>query len=171
MIPACSGPYGVLPEGRHSATLDEIKERFVVEAPYRERRELIFDALSLHTKLVSSMFSRAKLWIDGGFVTHKSWAAPEDADVAVLVPTAEYAQAIDDKSLPLWTILNVSGRMNGANIGTSKLHPMGGLLDAFWVPDSLTAQVDFWDEMWSRVRDQQGDEVVGLKKGYLEVEV
>lgn len=171
MIPNCSGPYGVLPEGRHPATFDEIYDRFVVEAPFRERRELIFQALTLHAKLVASTFGRARLWIDGGFVTHKTWAEPEDADVAVLVPMSEYARAAEDKNLPLWTVLGVAGEINRQPVGTLKLHPMGGLMDAFWLPDGVPSLAAAWDGLWSRVRDEHGDEVVGLKKGYLEVEV
>ena len=56
-IPDPSGPYATLPVGRHPATFDEIYEKFVVGAPFSERRELIFEALTLYAKVLATEFS------------------------------------------------------------------------------------------------------------------
>lgn len=88
-IPPTGGQYVTLPVGRHPATLNEVCETFVEQAPFRPRRELIFRALTLYIDLVSAEFSTCRYWIDGGFVTHKPWEPPEDADVRVVVPQAE----------------------------------------------------------------------------------
>jgi hypothetical protein len=76
-IPATSGKYAILPEGRHAATLNEVYQTFVETAPFRHRRELIFRGLSLYIDLSSAEFSSSRYWIDGGFVTHKAWEEPE----------------------------------------------------------------------------------------------
>jgi hypothetical protein len=167
VIPACDGDYATLPPGTHQASLDEIYQSFVVEAPFRPRRELIHQAIVLYTSLVKSAFSDARIWIDGGFVTHKPWAEPEDADIVVVVPLEEYvAKANDPRWFPLWTFLNATS--SEPPRWTEKLHPMGGLLDTFLVPD-VEAVLGIWDQRWSSVNGPDGNLVPGVTKGYLEV--
>jgi hypothetical protein len=57
-IPATSGQYATLPGGRQPATLDEVYEAFVVNAPFRPRREVIFRALTFYID--------ATMLLDGG---------------------------------------------------------------------------------------------------------
>ncbi|KAA1431089.1 MULTISPECIES: DUF6932 family protein [Mycolicibacter] len=161
-IPATSGQYAVLPAGRHAATLDEVYEAFVVNAPFRPRRELIFRALTLYIDLVSPQFSTCRFWINGGFVTHKTWAEPEDADVVVVVPSGEHSKVTQPTFMPLLTL--------GSNAG-DKVHPMGGLIDGFVAAADNPAALMTWDLMWSSVRDEQHNVVTGVSKGYLEVSV
>ena len=165
-IPGTSGRYGILPVGRHPATLEEIYKAFVEEAPFRERRELIFRALTLYVDLVSAEFSSSRFWIDGGFVTHKLWEAPEDADVVVVVPPGEHGKVLSPEFLPFWTLLDVTPAQPG--VFASKVHPMGGLVDGFILPD-VELVLRPWDVRWSSVRDEQHNVVVGESKGYLEV--
>lgn len=160
-IPATTGQYAVLPVGRHSATLDEIYESFVVNAPFRPRRELIFRALTLYIDLVSPHFSTCRFWINGGFVTHKPWAAPEDADVVVVVPSGEDSKVSQPGFMPLLTLPSNTG---------DKVHPMGGLIDSFVAADA-PALLAPWDLQWSSVRDEQRNVVADVSKGYLEVSV
>lgn len=167
MIPACSGKHATLPPGTHKATLDEIYQAFVVDAPFRPRRELIHQAIVLYSSLVQSAFSSARLWIDGGFVTQKPWAAPEDADIVVVVPMEEYVAKVNDpRWFPLWTFLNATS--SEPSRWTEKLHPMGGLLDTFLMPDVEDA-LGIWDLRWSSVNGPNGELVPGAVKGYLEV--
>lgn len=133
---------------------------FVENAPFRPRRELIFRALTLHIDLVSPQFSTCRYWINGGFVTHKAWEQPEDADVVVVIPPGEHAQVTRPEFLPLLSLPSSAG----------KLHPMGGLIDGFVAVD-LPPVLDPWDLMWSSVRDQHHNVVPGVQKGYLEVRV
>ncbi|WP_156753061.1 hypothetical protein [Mycobacterium sp. 1245801.1] len=157
-IPAIGGQYATLPSGRHQATLDEIYETFVVNAPFRPRRELIFRALTLYIDLVSAQFSACRYWINGGFVTHKPWAEPEDADVVVVVPPGEHSKVRQPELLPLLTLAS----------GGAKVHPMGGLIDGFIAMDHPAALLT-WELTWSSVRDEQHNVVPGVSKGYLEV--
>jgi hypothetical protein len=165
-IPPTSGKYATLPVGRHAATLDEIHESFVEHAPFRERRELIFRALSLYIDLVSPKFSASRYWIDGGFVTHKKWEEPEDADVLVVVPPEEHGKVISPEFLPFWTLMQT--RPVQPSVYADKVHPMGGLIDGFIEPDNPTI-LRVWDLRWSSVRDEDHNVVPGVRKGYLEV--
>jgi hypothetical protein len=148
------------------ATLEEVRDLFVDQAPFKPRRELIFRALHLFTDLVWAVTPDARLWINGGFATHKKWAEPEDADVVVIVPIKQYKLYLEDAKLPLSTLQDVSAQQ--PNVHTQKLHPFGGLLDTFFIPD-LPAQLRAWDDTWSKVKGPDGKIIAGKRKGYLEV--
>lgn len=150
----------------YRTTLAEIEQVFVIGAPFRPRRTSIFRALSLFTDLVWETIPEARFWINGGFATHKSWAEPEDADVVVIVPVREYKLCLADNMLPLSTLLSVTAGQ--PNVSTPKLHPFGGLLDTFFIPD-LPAHLRSWDDTWSKVKGPDSIIVPGKRKGYLEV--
>nr|WP_157886188.1 hypothetical protein [Mycobacteroides saopaulense] len=135
-------------------------------APFRPRRELIFRALTLYVDLVSAEFSTCRFWVDGGFVTHKAWEEPEDADIVVVVPPSEHGKVTSPEFLPLWTMLGVFPDQPG--VYSEKVHPMGGLIDGFFLPD-VAIILKPWDEKWSSVRDETHTVVPGVRKGYLEV--
>ncbi|OBJ73334.1 hypothetical protein [Mycobacterium sp. 1274756.6] len=146
--------------------MDEVYESFVENAPFRPRRELIFRALALYIDLVSAKFSTSRYWIDGGFVTHKTWAEPEDADVVVVVPPSEHGRVLTPEFLPYWTLIGT--QPSQPSVYSDKVHPMGGLIDGFIEPD-VPQILGVWDYRWSTVRDEQHNEVPGARKGYLEV--
>lgn len=150
----------------YRATLDDVYKAFVVGAPYRARREMIFRALSLFCDLVWEQFPEAVMWIDGGFTTHKSWEPPEDADVAVFVSPARYPEAYTEKNLPIWTLQRVTAEAQ--DISTGKLHPFGGLLDTFCLPDQLGQRM-VWARTWSSVRGPDRSLIPNKSKGFVEV--
>nr|WP_131812162.1 hypothetical protein [Mycobacterium mantenii] len=129
-----------------------------MNAPFRPRRELIFRALTLYIDLVSPQFTTCRYWINGGFVTHKPWAEPEDADVVVVVPPEEHAKVTHPDFMPLLTLESNAG----------KVHPMGGLIDGFVAMDHPVA-LSTWELTWSSVRDEQHNVVPGVNKGFVEV--
>src|SRR5690606_15838481 len=92
VIPAVDRHTGLLPttpdRSPHAATVDEVYQTFVVGAPHRGRRQLIWDAFSIYSQLLWGYFPDAQLWLNGGFVTHKR-DEPHDLDIAFLVPTSE----------------------------------------------------------------------------------
>lgn len=165
MIPTCEGPFAILPPGRHRATITDIYQRFVEEAPFRERRELIFRALTLLIDIVAAEYPKARFWIDGGFTTQKDWEAPEDADVVVLLPVKDASAVAADETAMGWVTLH---NVSAVDRSTKKLHPFGGLLDVF--PTAATeGQLEYWDDLWSWVRGPDRKRVPGASKGYLEV--
>lgn len=161
MIPPMDAE-GRLPVGRHPATLDEVYQRFVVEAPFQAERETVWNAFRLWSDLVWALLPDSPMWIDGGFVTHKAWAAPRDVDVAVITKTTVYNTVMDDRwQGQLWT-------SNNSDDKTKRVQPMGGYVDGFPVIRGLH-DVRIWDRTWSSVTDANGDLIVGAVKGYVEV--
>jgi hypothetical protein len=61
--------------------LDEIEDLFVKQAPFRQARERTFTALGLEIVGLVELGGPATVWINGGFTTHKPWAAPHDIDI------------------------------------------------------------------------------------------
>lgn len=157
---------GRLPAGAHAATLADVEE-FVTKAPHRAVRELIFSALQIHLQLLQAVVPHGRLWLDGGFVTHKP-EAPKDADLTIVLTTAAVAAltpADHDQLGQLITLQNVASNVfNGPRI-----QPMGGLIDSFLVVESNVAGMAFWSAFWSAVKDAAGNTVGGATKGFLEV--
>ncbi len=136
MLPDCDGEFATLPPGLHRATIAEIRSVFVDRAPIvpgePRRRELICDALDLYVRLLVRRFDHPLVWVDGGFVTHKTWAEPDDADMVALVAPEQLAQrAFTERALALQTLnvasLTVSHRMLAHRV----VKPMGALLDGY----------------------------------------
>ena len=146
--------------GRHRATLEQVYDMFVAEAPFRETRERIWAAFDVYQAEVFRMLPSARLWLDGGFVTYKTWAAPKDIDVCIVAPFDE-VKAAETELPPLLTDITTDPRRQ----------PMGGLVDGFVTvprphPDSNT---QYWAQEWSRVRDWSGNEDGSRRKGFVEV--
>lgn len=153
---------GWLPSGRHAATLDEVYERFVVEAPFRAERETLWNAFRLWSDLVWALLPDSPMWLNGGFVTHKMWAAPRDVDVAVITKQSIYNSVMDNCwQGQLWTTNNSEDK-------TKRVQPMGGYVDGFPVIRGIH-DVRIWDHTWSSVADANGDLIPGAVKGYVEV--
>jgi hypothetical protein len=160
MLPDLDGTgYGLMPAGRHAATLDEIEERFVTAAPYGEARARIWAGFRVWESLLREQLPTAILWIDGGFVTHKDWAAPSDLDVLVLARQGEAAKADRVKLEPLLTV----------DDGVNRVQPMSGLVDAHFALRGDGPLIVFFDGWWQKVRGRDRLEVPGLTKGYVEV--
>jgi hypothetical protein len=161
LLPPSAEPY--------TATFEEIHDRFVLGAPFAVDRQAVFDALFLYAKLIWQIIPDARLRINGGFVTHKSWAAPADVDIAVVCPTISQDQLDRATSAPLFTLLNVSGEIAKSRVTIAKLHLMGGLVDAFPILPALPATDALFRRIWAMVKGEDGTITPGLTKGYIEV--
>lgn len=160
MIPPTSGPYGLLPEGCYRTTLDEIEEVFVRGAPFEVQRSGLWATFRTYVDEVWRLMPSTRLWIDGGFVTHKTWSAPRDVDVCLVVKVSEFDVVPDHALDALLTDVRPDG---------TRVQPMAGAVDGFVaLRGSVEDQQEFRRE-WSRVRGPDRTEVVGLRKGYLEV--
>ena len=103
-IPATGGPYATLPVGRHSATFDEVYEHFVEKAPFRERRELIYEALRLYAKVVA------------------------DTDVAAVVPmTDDTNMCSNTDCLRFLTLQGVMVAIPTTMVPVPRIQPIGGV--------------------------------------------
>jgi hypothetical protein len=153
----------VLVPGRHAATLREVEDLFVSNAPFSSERSRIFAALSLYIDQVRKVLPNATvLWVNGGFVTHKPWAPPEDVDV-VLPVVAASVNALEEQAIKqLFSYFLPNG---------NKVQPMAGLVDGFVFDQTSPDQHAYWNGLWSRVLDSAKAQVPGAVKGYLEVAI
>jgi hypothetical protein len=162
---------GLLPPGRHHASLSEVRDVFVTAAPNSAHRQRLLNALVLYIDLLKDVFPSGAVWLNGGFCTIKP-QPPDDVDVAVAVQ-ATIVNALPPNKLAklpqLLTLQNATAPSLFA--GTlPRVQPMGGLVDAFIVDLSDPASMNLWDQTWSAVKDPITKSIVpGKVKGYLEV--
>lgn len=154
---------GYLPvaQGPHFATLDEVRARFVAGAPNGERRESVFRGLEIWIEQAADIFGSGRLWIVGGFVTHKV-EAPDDIDVSFLPDDYERAETalMTSHGLGLLTMQNLV-----CDIGlVSRLQPVSGLVDAFLVDGDDEDDVEHMAWLFSQVEG-----VKYARKGFVEV--
>ena len=150
---------GLLPAGRHRTSLDLVHARFVEAAPNSSERAVIFRAFLVWADRLWSLAPSARLWLDGGFVTHKA-AAPHDIDVAALLKVSEFQGLTEEQYLALATHRAQDGR---------KVQPMGGLVNGFFVTRGAADQISAWQRWWSSVVDSDKHELPGVSKGFVEV--
>lgn len=163
-IPQVNANEWLLPLGRHQATLDEIEALFVTEAPFSEQRALIFSAFTTWVTLVEQVLPVSRYWIDGGFVTHKGWAPPSDVDVTILCQENDLDALGPAEQNRLGLLLTTPS--DGQR---PRIQPMGGLVDAFVTKRGPSGNAPYWNQQWSKVRGADGNELVNLSKGFLEV--
>lgn len=164
-IPALDAE-GLLPQGRHPATLNEVYERFVEDAPNRSRRELVFAALRVELQLLVQFGGPSTVWLDGGFVTHKA-AAPHDADIVYLCRDDQHMldMLATDGIYEVLTLQGVAA-WKPVSVAIRRLQPVGGLVDTFL---ARPARFGYWHALWESVKGADGTVVPGRTKGYLEV--
>lgn len=170
-----------LPPGRHPATWDEIEDLFVDRAPHRQSRGITFEALRHWAYSCWALFPSARLWVDGGFVTHKQ-DAPLDADVFAVLNEAEVASVSAAMNAELdalrvsptakcptlvrfsglWTLQLVTAYSGAVMDVIPRVQAYGGHVDAFWSVEGNLAALDVFHENWSMGLGQ-------IPKGYLEV--
>lgn len=162
---ALAGVPDILPPGGHVATMEDIRERFVDHPgiPFPNERQTLFSLLEVYVELVWGIWDRAELWIDGGFVTHKGWAAPHDVDVAI-VDTHGRIQARIDRALSLLTL---DGAIVAGHQG-ARVQPFGGMIDGFAVA-GLPQNRQYWETKWSGFLDKNRQPVSGVAKGFVKV--
>lgn len=158
---------GLLPPGTHAASMPDLYERFVLDAPERPRRELLYAALDLHLRLVQTIIPAGKVWIDGSFCT-RAQQPPDDVDVVIHPADWNALQGVPAEAkarlYALLTLQDVAARVPPVDL--SRLQPVGGVLDAYLCYPGHEA---VWDGQWSRVLGADGSVVDGAKKGYAEV--
>lgn len=95
------------PDGSpYLASLEEIRDRFVVEAPAGQERDQVFRAVHLAVEGMAYAFGPGQILLGGEFVTHRSGRLPVAR--MVLVPTdwksAWIHLSTDPRTLPWLTL-------------------------------------------------------------------
>lgn len=158
---------GLLPPGIHRTELSGIRERFVLDAPHRPRRELLFEALALHLKLFQAIVPAGLAWIDGSFCRCGP-EPPKDVDI-VIRPTdwdALRTAPVEVRAKMFGLITLQDARATTPPFEISRLQPVGGVIDAYVCQPGKEA---FWQGEWARVLDERRNVVSGSLKGYAEV--
>ena len=149
----------------YPASLQEIEERFVIGAPFCNERKYLFKALELFCRNIWNILPEAEVWVNGGFVTHKSWAAPKDIDVCVLYSILNIDN-IADKILQNSTLQNIFHPTFGY---IERIQPYGGMLDVFFVDPTDSARVKYWHDTWLTIKDKNGNISEGNRKGFIRI--
>lgn len=154
MIPTMESGSVILPAGLHPATLDDVRERFVDDAPEttRTHRDRIFRALTVHVELASQIVpdEPLTLWINGGFTTHKE-ATPEDVDIIYFTSPTGVELLSHKSSAPLWTLNTVNAVHEQERLFIEKLQPMGNLIDSYVAVDTPIMR-QTWLRRWESSR-------------------
>ena len=158
----------VLPLGRYSCSLDDIRERYVPDDD--ENRSAIWDGLLTVVSLVKETAgSIAELWIGGSFITSEE--NPHDIDV-VFFFKEDRIKSVDSRGAFLLNLL--SGRF-GSDLRISSY------VDSYMivVPPTefendtkrgYTPWRGYWDQFWSKTRFEDDDKRwLYPAAGYLEV--
>jgi|SRR5579871_202772 len=158
---------GLLPPGIYQAELPDIYERFVLDAPERERRELLFGALTTHLRLIQAIVPAGRAWVNGSFCARVA-RPPHDVDVVIhpgdWLALQGAPPAIRASLYGLITLQGVVITVPPADL--ERLQPMGGAVDAFVC---YPGHEHIWHERWAKVTDVDGNVITGKKKGYAEV--
>lgn len=162
-------PGGLLPAGIHAATMADIHERFVEDAPERTHRELLFNVFQTYMNLLQRFVHSGRVWVDGGFGTQKS-TAPHDVDVVVHPGDWRALEALPESSqtdlLGLLTHQDIIIGSFDPPQYWPRLQPIGGILDSFLC---YPGQEDAWQQIWSCVKGADGLIVEGAVKGFVEL--
>lgn len=166
----------------YSSTFAEIAKIFVDRAPadQREFRARRLDALEAHARVVAGVWGDhvVRVWINGGFLTHKTWAKPKDIDAVYFVPPDLLERAHHGRVASLWTLSEVSatigrsasegGGPGGHKLKVDVLSPLAGLVDAYVAADTAIER-RMWKRQWSTVNGPDNKPLAGVEKGFVEV--
>lgn len=158
----------VLPLGRYSCSLDEIRNSYVPDGD--ENRSAIWDGLLTVVNLVKETIgSIAELWIGGSFITSEE--NPHDIDV-VFFFKEDRIKSVDSRGAFLLNLL--SGRY-GSDLRISSY------VDSYMIvvpptefendtKQGYTPWRGYWDQFWSKTRFENDDKRwLYPAAGYLEV--
>lgn len=161
---------GLLPPGIHPASLDDIYERCVKDAPHSPWRETVFDALKTYLAVLRhrGLVPAGTAWIDGGFMTQKP-AGPFDVDVVVHPTHWSRLNSLTDKEeAALFGALTLQDVIVGSPVLSyvPRIQPVVGALDAFICHPGEEA---YWEQTWASVTDANHVVIPGAVKGFAEV--
>lgn len=154
-------PENLLPPGRHPADLSDIYERFVWDAPHRNERELLFNALSGYLGMVLRLVPSGRAWV-GGALSLRGNDVPADVDVVLIPDDWGALKRLEGPAKEafhgLLTLQGVLAEQPATYL--ERVQPVAGLLDGFLCHPS---DEEAWAAVWST------GPVAGSVKGFAEV--
>ncbi|EME96541.1 hypothetical protein H340_30943 [Streptomyces mobaraensis NBRC 13819 = DSM 40847] len=171
---------GLLPPGRHTADLGQLRAAFV-DAPCfsdADERKLLWDEWECHRGALEAVAGEiSRLWVAGSFVSAKE--DPGDIDVTYLL-RAEVHDRLDREALGMLDDLTDRGWCadHGMRVDASVLRLPEDMPVWRMARDTLPSpandsfrDIGLYDEIWQRTRSPKGveGEVWSLRRGYVEV--
>jgi hypothetical protein len=141
---------GLLPEGIHRASEDEVKERCVDAFPESRSRRTIFDGLCRYRAAASALSLNITQWVNGSF-TDQTRMNPEDVDLV------NYVLADDLKHLTPAEENAVEALLNGFET-TKPKYRCHSFLEIVFPPGhgfeaDFEGQRRYWSSLWSTPQD------------------
>ena len=154
----------------YELSLIEIRELFVDSAPFRDERQLIFDAFLVYLRQTESIVPDRRVWVDGSFMSVREDRAPSDIDILLIVGDSTPDQRRELARRGLLTMSEVRSKIGTVEIPEfSKLSPYGGLVDAYYVDSSQPSLINTWAQSWSTPKGEDGQLDFSRSKGFVEV--
>jgi len=150
-------PQGLLPEGVHPATEDELEARFVVPFASSSTRQRIFENFCRYRIEVAALGVHATQWVDGSFVDGLR-LHPEDVDVVNFCGSSEL-NAVAPASQKL-----VQPLLNGRESTRAEYDTHTFLLVCFPAGHPFAANFEarrkYWRDWFSRPQDYTGSKKI-----------
>ncbi len=141
---------GLLPDGVHAATEDELKERCVDPFPTSRTRQPVFDGFCRYRSDLGGLSLNITQWVDGSF-TDESRIDPDDIDLVNFVSANEInAISAPDRSRAA-ALLNGRGATKAAyscHTFVATVFPPGHPFEPMFERQRL-----YWRKWWSTPQD------------------
>jgi hypothetical protein len=141
---------GLLPEGLHRASEDEVRERCVESFPESNSRHAVFDGFCRYRAAAATLGLNITQWVNGSF-TDKTRLDPEDVDLVSFVRSEELTHLTTTEEAGIQTLLN--------GFETTKLEfRCHSFLEIQFPPEhEFAAQSEgqrrYWSALWSTPQD------------------
>lgn len=141
---------GLLPDGVHPATEDELKERCVDPFPMSRTRQTVFDGFCRYRSDLSGLGLNITQWVDGSF-TDETRLDPDDIDLVNFVSASEV------NAIPTQDQARAASLLNGRDATKSAyschsfletVFPAGHLFEPIFERQRL-----YWRRWWSTPQD------------------
>ena len=141
---------GLLPDGVHPATEDELKERCVDPFPTSRTRQPVFDGFCRYRSDLGGLGLNITQWVDGSF-TDESRIDPDDIDLV------NFVSANEINAIPAPDRSRASALLNGRG-ATKAAYSCHTFLETVFPPGHLFEPVFerqrlYWRKWWSTPQD------------------
>jgi len=144
---------GLLPEGVHPATAEDLKDRFVTPFPESGTRQKIFNNFRRYQAAVVALGVHATQWVDGSFVD-QSRLDPVDVDAV------NFCELSALNSLPLTAQLQIAPMLDGRQSTKTTYDTHTFLVIRFPAGHPFAASFEkqrrYWRDWFSRPQDYSG---------------
>ena len=163
---------GLLPEGVHPATTEDLKDRCVTPFPASGTRQDIFHNFCRYQAAVALLGFHATQWVDGSFVD-RSRLDPEDVDVV------NFCESSVLNSLPPAAQTQITPLLNGREATRTDYSTHSFLAIRFPSGHPYAANFEnrrkYWLDWFSRPQDYSGTKKVEApwrsRKGFVQMSV